>query len=70
MKRYRYIIGVFFLLISSLLSAQQELESYLQTAAENNPGLKAKFNDYMAALEVAPQVRCFTRSDSRLWLFH
>ena len=56
MKRYRYIIGTFFLLVSSMLSAQQELESYLQTAAENNPGLKAKFNDYMASLEVAPQV--------------
>jgi len=47
---------MFFLLISSILSAQQELEGYLQVAAENNPGLKAKFNDYMASLEVAPQV--------------
>ncbi|MDX2429330.1 MAG: TolC family protein [Bacteroides sp.] len=57
MKRYRYIIGLFFLLLTSVLSAQKELESYLQSAAENNPGLKAKFNDYMAALEVAPQVK-------------
>lgn len=56
MKRYRYIVGVLFLLISSLLSAQQELEDYLHMAAENNPGLKAKFNEYMASLEVAPQV--------------
>lgn len=56
MKKYRYIIGLFFLLLSSMLSAQQELEGYLQAAAENNPGLKAKFNDYMASLEVAPQV--------------
>jgi len=56
MKKYKYIIGMFFLLISSILSAQQELEGYLQVAAENNPGLKAKFNDYMASLEVAPQV--------------
>lgn len=56
MKRYRYIIGMYFLLVSTMLSAQHELESYLQMAAENNPGLKAKFNDYMAALEVAPQV--------------
>ena len=56
MKKYRYIIGMFFLLVSSMLSAQQELEGYLQVAAENNPGLKAKFNDYMASLEVAPQV--------------
>lgn len=57
MNRYTYIFGVLFLLISSLLSAQQELESYLQMAAENNPGLKSKFNAYMSALEVAPQVR-------------
>ena len=56
MKRYRYIIGVFFLLISSLLSGQEELEGYLQMAAENNPGLRAKFKEYMAALEIAPQV--------------
>jgi outer membrane protein TolC len=56
MKRFRYSFGVLFLLISTLLSAQQELQSYLQAAAENNPGLKAKFNDYMAALEVAPQL--------------
>jgi outer membrane protein TolC len=57
MKRYRYFFGLFFLLITSMLSAQKELESYLQLAAENNPGLKAKFSDYMAALEVAPQVK-------------
>ncbi len=57
MKRYRNSFVVFLLLVSSMLSAQQELEGYLQVAAENNPGLKAKFNDYMAALEVAPQVK-------------
>ena len=57
MKRYRHMIGMFFLLFSAMLSAQQELESYLQTAAESNPGLKAKFNDYMASLELAPQVK-------------
>lgn len=33
------------------------LERYLVMAAENNPGLKSRFNEYMAALEVAPQVR-------------
>jgi len=44
------------LLISFMVSAQQELENYLLIAAENNPGLRAKFNEYMAALEVAPQV--------------
>ena len=57
MKRTRTIIGMLLLLISFMVSAQQELETYLQTAAENNPGLKSKFSDYMAALEVAPQVK-------------
>lgn len=57
MKRYRYFIGLFLVLNSSLVSAQQELESYLHTAAKNNPGLIAKFSEYMAALEIAPQVR-------------
>lgn len=57
MKKYITIIGILLLLITSSVSAQQELNIYLQTAAENNPGLKAKFNDYLAALEVAPQVK-------------
>ena len=38
-------------------SAQEQLEHYLVVAAENNPGLRAKFSEYMAALEVAPQVK-------------
>ena len=42
---------------SSIVSSQQELDSYLQIAAENNPGLRAKFNKYLASLEVAPQVK-------------
>ena len=56
MKKYLYITGFFLLLLPSVISAQEELEQYLVFAAENNPGLKAKFNEYMAALEVAPQV--------------
>ena len=57
MKRHMNHFIVLLLLISTLASAQQELDNYLQTAAENNPGLKAKFNHYLAALEVAPQVK-------------
>lgn len=34
----------------------QNLEEYLRIAAENNPELKAYFNDYSAALERVPQV--------------
>jgi cobalt-zinc-cadmium efflux system outer membrane protein len=36
--------------------AQEILDGYLVTAAENNPLLKARFNDYLAALETVPQV--------------
>ena len=38
------------------VQAQYELEQYLITAAQNNPGLKAKFNAYMAGMEKVPQV--------------
>ncbi|MBC8321831.1 MAG: TolC family protein [Bacteroidetes bacterium] len=57
MKNIKIIIGIFLLLISCMVSAQDDLNRYLQIAAENNPGLKIKFNEYMAALEVAPQVK-------------
>ena len=36
--------------------AQEDLQVYLKTAAQNNPGLQVKFNEYMAALEVVTQV--------------
>ncbi len=57
MNKTRFIIGVLFMFTSSIVSSQQELDSYLQIAAENNPGLRAKFNKYLASLEVAPQVK-------------
>ncbi len=37
-------------------SAQGNLNEYLETAAQNNPELKASFNQYLAALERVPQV--------------
>ena len=58
MKKLIVRIG-FFLMISYVGIAQgakENLDGYLITAAENNPGLKAKFNDYMAAVEKVPQV--------------
>ncbi len=36
--------------------AQEQLKNYLEVAGKNNPGLKAKFSDYMAAMEKVPQV--------------
>ncbi len=54
------IIILSFFLISTLSGMAQDtkesLDAYLKIAAENNPGLKAKFNDYMAAMEKVPQV--------------
>ena len=44
------------LISGSLLVHSQEMpENYLVEAASNNPGLKGKFNEYLAALEKIPQ---------------
>ncbi|TFH34037.1 MAG: TolC family protein, partial [Bacteroidia bacterium] len=56
MKIKIFIAGLL-LMVTSALSAQEELNAYLLTAAENNPALKVKFNEYMSALEAAPQVK-------------
>lgn len=55
MKTKLIIISIL-LAITGTLSAQEILDRYLQTAANNNPALKEKFNEYMASLEVVPQV--------------
>jgi outer membrane protein TolC len=57
MKKIKLITAVFLVLTASVLTAQDDLNGYLKTAAENNPGLKARFNEYMAALEVVPQAK-------------
>ncbi len=54
---YKATISVCIILLSFSVNAQEILDNYLTVAAENNPGLKAKFNEYMAALEEAPQVK-------------
>jgi len=51
------LIILLLLVSSSMLQAQDTLKRYLETAAKNNPALKAKFNQYQAALEKVPQVR-------------
>jgi outer membrane protein TolC len=57
MKNIKKLIGLLFVLMAFMTAAQQEeLNNYLKIAAENNPGLKARFNDYLAALERVPQV--------------
>jgi len=52
----KIIIITIFLAISSSLFSQYVLNQYLETAAKNNPALKAKFNEYNASLEKVPQV--------------
>ncbi len=57
MKAIKHIIAILFVAISFIATAQEQLNQYLAIAAENNPGLKASFNEYMAALEKAPQAK-------------
>jgi outer membrane protein TolC len=54
MKRHVYTI-LLFVLIPWAVTSQTELHLYLEMAAEHNPGLRAKFKEYLAALEKAPQ---------------
>ncbi|MFC2111137.1 TolC family protein [Bacteroidota bacterium] len=56
MKTLKYIIALVIITFSGNISAQDSLIQYLNTAAINNPGLKAKFHEYHAALEKVPQV--------------
>jgi cobalt-zinc-cadmium efflux system outer membrane protein len=57
MRAIKYIIVVVFVAITFVVTGQEQLNQYLVIAAENNPGLKARFNDYLASLERVPQVR-------------
>jgi len=57
MKNKMIITGIIFLLVSSLVFGQKDLNKYLEIAGQNNPELQAKFNEYMAALEVVPQAK-------------
>jgi cobalt-zinc-cadmium efflux system outer membrane protein len=53
------VLIISFILLWSFKGLTQEndktLNDYLILAAENNPGLRATFNDYMAAMEKVPQ---------------
>ena len=55
LNTYKSILSICILLLSFSASGQEILDRYLMISAENNPGIKARFNEYMAALEVAPQ---------------
>jgi len=55
-KTYKILFLGLLLMLGTGLFGQENLKAYLQIAANNNPALKAKFNDYMAAMEKVPQV--------------
>jgi outer membrane protein TolC len=53
------LLYIYILILTSLsvnTRGQDTLNSYLNTGANNNAGLKVMFNEYMAALEKVPQV--------------
>lgn len=50
-------------------SSAQSLEEYLRMAAENNPEVKAYFNDYLAAMEKIPQVGSLPDPELTLGIF-
>ena len=47
---------LFGITLSYAQATEKNLQDYLDIAAKNNPGLKATFNDYLAAMEKVPQV--------------
>jgi len=53
--RYCALIGIIMVSTSSP-AISQSLETYFRTAAENNPGLQAKYKAFEAALQQIPQV--------------
>src|SRR5690554_5493459 len=52
----RYIVMLLPMLLYSLMSFSQTLDTYFTIAAENNPGLQAAYAEYEAALQKVPQV--------------
>ena len=56
MRSLKNYLALSILLLAMPVEAQTELHDYLLTAAENNPGLKADFAEYLAAVQQVPQV--------------
>lgn len=53
---YLFLFLLFWIALPLNLRAQDSLEKHLETAANNNPELKAIFYQYLASLEKVPQV--------------
>lgn len=56
MKTMKYIMVCLLIFSFSNIRSQEVLNSYLEMAAKNNSGLKAGFNEYMAAMEKIKEV--------------
>ncbi len=56
MKTSKIILAILLVFAGFLSKGQEQLNTYLLQAAENNPGLKSRFNNYLSALEKVPQV--------------
>lgn len=54
MSNYKHLLSLLLLSISGLLHAQS-LDEYLKVAAENNPGLKAKYAEFEASMQRVAQ---------------
>ncbi len=50
-------IALISLYCATAVRAQQSVDEFLEIAATNNPGLKARFSDYLAAMESIPQAQ-------------
>lgn len=55
MKRFT-LYTVFYFLSAGLVHSQSLLDNYVQVAEKNNPGLKAKYAAFEAAIQQIPQV--------------
>jgi outer membrane protein TolC len=54
--KFNFFFIIFFLSFLIRSNAQENIDTLLIIAAQNNPGLKAKFNKYLADLQKIPQV--------------
>ncbi len=53
-QKTQSILALLLIIMGHYLQAQS-LEEYMTTAGQNNPSLKAKYNEYYSALEKVPQ---------------
>lgn len=65
----RLIFPLIFLMLIASDGVSQMLDQYLVTAARNNPGLKAKFLRYQAALERMPQAEALPDPQASFVIF-